>query len=213
MVEEPNLRVHRTWVGPSPLLGPSLWVWVQGCPRRCPGCFNLESLSFEGGEAVRVGELALRCTEAGVNLVLSGGEPFEQARALAALCRLVRERRPATEILVYSGYSLEELLAPTMADARTLLAEVDLLIDGPYDRTRPSDHALVGSDNQRLFFLSARIERTRVEALSAPRLSAELSRGRLRLVGTGSAETDMHRVVREIRAQGVVLAPERRRAD
>ena len=32
-------------------------VWVQGCGRRCPGCFNPEFLPFEGGRAVPVAEV------------------------------------------------------------------------------------------------------------------------------------------------------------
>lgn len=32
-------------------------VWVQGCLRECPGCFNLESWSFEINQLVSVDSL------------------------------------------------------------------------------------------------------------------------------------------------------------
>jgi anaerobic ribonucleoside-triphosphate reductase activating protein len=64
-------------------------VWVQGCLRECPGCFNPDSWSFEINELVSVDALAERIISNPNNegVTFSGGEPFWQAPALAALAR------------------------------------------------------------------------------------------------------------------------------
>jgi len=213
MLEGSSICLHRTWLGPSPLFGCALWVWVQGCPRRCLGCFNGEALSFDGGEILPIADLVGRCVSASANLVLSGGDPFAQADALAQLCRLVRMQRPEIEIMAYTGYPLEELLAGAEPAWLAFLAELDLLVDGPYEQQRASEHALLGSDNQRIVFLSDRIDRKRAEQLSAPRIAAEFTRTRLRLVGTGSAQMDMHHLVAILHKQGLVLTRERNNAE
>lgn len=62
-----------------------------------------------------------------------GSEPFEQPAALAALARHARSL--AMTVMVFSRYTLDQLRG--RADAAELLALIDLLVDGPYDRTQP----------------------------------------------------------------------------
>ena len=132
-------------------------IWVQGCSLRCPGCCNPELFTSRGGTAVAVDELAARIDATpdieGVSLL--GGEPMEQAPALAALLARVRARGRST--MVFTGYTREELDAVPGADA--VLAATDLLVDGRYDRDAP-DHTRrwIGSTNQRLHFLSDRYD-------------------------------------------------------
>ncbi|OSM00339.1 putative anaerobic ribonucleoside-triphosphate reductase activating protein [Magnetofaba australis IT-1] len=88
-------------------------------------------------------------------LTLSGGEPFDQAAALAALLQRVRAARPAWTVMAFSGYTHAQLLEAGAAQ-RALLAQTDLLIDGPFRRDQPSWEPLAGSANQRLIALTAR---------------------------------------------------------
>jgi anaerobic ribonucleoside-triphosphate reductase activating protein len=130
-------------------------VWVQGCPLRCPGCCNPQMLRFEGGAEISSDHLAARAlATAGIEGVsLLGGEPFAQAAALADFARLVRAA--GLSVMVYSGYTLAEL--EERDDARALLAECDLLVDGRYERDRPEPRRRwIGSANQVLHFLSDR---------------------------------------------------------
>jgi anaerobic ribonucleoside-triphosphate reductase activating protein len=103
-------------------------------------------------------------------LTLSGGEPFEQAGALARLCRTLRSRRDLS-ILAYSGFLLEEIAAD--AQKRALLATLDVLVDGPFVRARQADLLWRGSDNQRVHLLTDR-HRTLAGTLDGPGAGVEL---------------------------------------
>ena len=199
------LRLHALWRGSCPLLGDSLFVWAQGCPRRCKGCFNTGALD-ESGPALRrrPSTVARRWAHRGGGLVLSGGEPFLQAEGLAELCRQVRALAPDAPILTYTGYLLEDLLAGGGPGWLDLLRQTDVLVDGPYHEEIPSPLALLGSGNQRVFFLSGRVEAARLASMPPVQVQADLDgRGRVRLVGTG--DIDMRRLVVAMKSQGLEL--------
>jgi anaerobic ribonucleoside-triphosphate reductase activating protein len=200
------LRVHQFFPGVCPLLGPALLVWVQGCPRRCPGCFNQATLD-ENGPARRMtpGELAAESDLCGGALVLSGGEPFSQAEGLSETCRLIRAARPDVRILVYSGYYLEELRQAKRGDWDALLGQVDVLVDGPYEFERATDLPLAGSDNQSVCLLSGRVTVDELQELDQAHVQVSFALGQLRIVGAGSGAMDMHGLMKRLRAQGVVI--------
>jgi len=81
-------------------------------------------------------------------VTFSGGEPFLQARAFTGLARLTREA--GLDVVVYSGYTIEEILELGGA-YRELLDETDILIDGAYiEAQRTLDASYKGSANQRI---------------------------------------------------------------
>ena len=92
---------------------------------------------------------------------LLGGEPFAQAPALAVLAEQLRAA--GLGVMIYSGFTLAELQAKIAAEepgVARLLASVDLLVDGRYEREAPdSERRWIGSRNQELHFLSARHRR------------------------------------------------------
>ncbi len=136
--------------------GPRFALWLQGCPLRCPGCCNPEMFS-DRGPLVPVEELARRilATPGIEGLSLLGGEPFAQPGPAAALCERVREA--GLSIMVFSGYTLAELRAMARPDVDRLLATVDLLVDGRYEKEQPDTHRRwIGSRNQVLHFLTSR---------------------------------------------------------
>ncbi len=201
------LRIHKLWKGHCSLLGPSLYVWVQGCPRRCAGCFNQAALAEDGPATELTPANIAAGWEPPNGLVLSGGEPFSQAEGLAELCRLVRGHFSETPILVYTGYRLEELLVQERKDWLALLQQIDVLVDGPYIEERQTNLALVGSDNQQIYFLSSRVQPS--ELLGQPQAQVQVSfeeNDRLHLVGTGGPQgLSMNHLVERIRAQGLLL--------
>jgi anaerobic ribonucleoside-triphosphate reductase activating protein len=112
---------------------------------------------MEGGDLWTVDCLAARILETpeieGVTLM--GGEPFAQARACADLCEVVKEHD--LSVMVFTGYTLEELTESSDGAWARLLAAVDLLVDGRYERDRPERRRRwIGSANQKVCFLSDR---------------------------------------------------------
>lgn len=108
-------------------------VWVQGCKRECPGCFNPTSWSFEINQLISVEELAQKILSNPRNqgVTFSGGEPFWQAPALALLAQQVKAA--GLNVMSFSGFTLNELQSDhAPPGAKDLLAQLDILIDGPY---------------------------------------------------------------------------------
>jgi anaerobic ribonucleoside-triphosphate reductase activating protein len=132
-------------------------VWFQGCPLRCPGCCNPEFLPFAGGQPTPLSALLAQLDQAGdlEGVSLLGGEPFAHAAGAAALGREVRRRNLG--IMVYTGYTLEQIRDLSDPAAAELLALTDLLVDGPYVREQPeAERRWIGSRNQRVHFLTDR---------------------------------------------------------
>jgi anaerobic ribonucleoside-triphosphate reductase activating protein len=145
-------RIHYpvTALGPGRRLG----VWVQGCPLACPGCIARDTWDPAGGRQVTVADLTAiwqAAVEDGADgLTVSGGEPLDQAAALAAFLHGADEvrRRADREIdfLVYTGYELAELEATELQ----ALELADAVVTGRYRVAEPSGKIWRGSANQRL---------------------------------------------------------------
>jgi len=160
---DPVLRVH-AFERHSRANGPGVRavVWVQGCTLGCPGCFNPDTHDAGGGGDIPVSELVDRVlAEAAVveGITVSGGEPFEQPAALAAL--LSGGRAAGLSVLVFSGFTVEEIRARPGGD--DLLALIDVLIDGRYLAGQRHGRGLRGSANQRIHLLGERYTRAEVE--------------------------------------------------
>ncbi|EHC19605.1 4Fe-4S single cluster domain-containing protein [Fischerella thermalis] len=128
-------------------------IWVQGCLRECPGCFNPESWSFEINQLVSVDSLAEKILSNPHNqgVTFSGGEPFWQAAALANLARKVKAA--GLNVMSFSGFTLEQLQSEyAPAGSQELLEQLDILIDGPYIQSLAlnSPDSPVSSSNQRV---------------------------------------------------------------
>jgi anaerobic ribonucleoside-triphosphate reductase activating protein len=142
-------------------------LWVQGCSLRCRGCCNPHLFAPAGGTAVPVALLLDEVRRAQADsrsaiegVTLLGGEPFEQAGALAPFAEGVRAL--GLSVVAFTGYRLEELRAPPLAGppVARLLGAVDVLVDGRYEASRPeASRPWVGSRNQRFHYLTARYSR------------------------------------------------------
>lgn len=131
-------------------------VWVQGCTVGCPGCFNPHTHPHQRRRLVDPQALGhALCTREVDGLTLSGGEPFEQARACALLAETVRAG--GRSVLVFSGYPLAVLSRSPEPAVRRLLDAIDLLIAGPYvARLAQAPQHWLASRNQRPHALSPR---------------------------------------------------------
>ena len=147
-----KLRIAGT-VGDSIVDGPGLrlTIFVQGCPHHCPGCHNPHTHDFEGGRDTTVEELFAAYCENPLlrGVTLSGGEPFCQPAPLAQLAHLVHAH--GGDVFCYTGYTYEELAASQDPAVQELLAQVDVLVDGPFlQEQRDLTLLFRGSANQRL---------------------------------------------------------------
>lgn len=175
-MREPEVRV----LGPFVRYG----LWVQGCCRSCEGCTAADSQPMNGGTPMSSGVIAaeiLRSDTEGVTI--SGGEPFLQAQALAEMIALVRAEKDIG-VIIYTGFTYEELLE--RPDAMPLLAQTDLLIDGPYIQALDDEKSLRGSSNQRVIPLTERYQ------------------DKLHLYGSGEREAEFFRHGFELHNVGVM---------
>lgn len=135
-------------------------LWFQGCPLRCPSCCNPEMLPFAGGTQTRLADVLAQLTSAKMQhavegITLLGGEPIAHAAGAAALAEAAHALD--LSVMVFSGYTLEELSDSADPAIRRLLACTDILVDGPFLRERPETRRRwIGSANQRVHFLSDR---------------------------------------------------------
>ena len=65
-------------------------------------------------------------------VTILGGEPFDQAEAVANLVAKLKEKD--FHLTIYSGYTLENLLERLDSHIDYTLCQADLLIDGPFIR-------------------------------------------------------------------------------
>ena len=143
--------------------GPGLryTVFVQGCHRNCHGCHNPATHDPAGGyeESIEALIAGLDRNPLADGLTISGGEPFLQTEDCAKLAWLARRR--GKSVWVYTGYTYEEIL--THKEFRSLLEEIDVLVDGPFIESEKSyELHFRGSRNQRLINVPASLEEGKV---------------------------------------------------
>ena len=132
-------------------------LWVTGCMRKCPGCFNEEAQDPKFGQKFDeetkkkiFKELAEPTCD---GLSLMGGEPLSKCgdnrKQIIQLCKEVKEKFLNKDIWMWSGYTFEEIASdPYMKD---ILKYIDVLVDGPFLEGK-KDFACPwrGSSNQRV---------------------------------------------------------------
>jgi anaerobic ribonucleoside-triphosphate reductase activating protein len=134
-------------------------VWVQGCPKRCPGCWNPDYLSFSSQWRLSPEELfeAVKSRTVGFKLIegitFSGGEPFAQAAGLAESARLFRKE--GLTLMSYSGFTAEEINQKGKPYT-DLLDQLDILVDGEFIKEQQCNRLWRSSANQKIHFLSDR---------------------------------------------------------
>lgn len=146
---------------PVRVLGPGnrIGIWVCGCRRACPGCSNPE-LWYEKPEyEISLDQLmeliySIKKTNVIDGFTITGGEPMNQADALSVLVDRLSEI--SDDILIYSGYQLDELKSRDSA-TQHILKKIAVLIDGEYIEEKNNGARLRGSSNQNIHILNSRV--------------------------------------------------------
>lgn len=146
--------------------GVTLSFWTQGCPFHCKNCHNPQTWDENGGYDLPenyIEKIIEMLDENNISRDLSilGGEPFYKGnkKIVYDLVKEVRRQRPETNIYIWSGYTLEELLGgkPNTTSEEEkftlgILDFVDYLIDGLYvEELRDTNLKLRGSSNQHIY--------------------------------------------------------------
>ncbi len=201
MIGVSRLHFPVTGLGPGRRCG----VWVQGCSIGCGGCVSRDTWDpATAQQLLDVGAIVdwIEGT-APDGVTITGGEPFDQAGALAELLTEVRHR-PATatlSVLVYSGYSIERL----RASHDSVLEDIDAVIAGPFIRGLESAHPWYGSGNQELHVLNTtRESHFTVDDDRPPALQVDAAGGQLWITGI-PRRGDLERMEAALADRGVLL--------
>ena len=129
-------------------------IYCAGCRHACPGCHNPQSWDFGGGREMTGEELMRTIVSDPVTrgVTFSGGDPMYQAAGFAELARAIHTYTQK-DVWCYTGFTFESLIQD---DQRELLAELDVLVDGPFIQSLRDESLLFrGSSNQRLIDVQA----------------------------------------------------------
>ena len=134
-----------------------LTLWVTGCQRKCPGCFNEEAQDpafgqkFDKEAKEKIFKELAEPTCDGLSLM--GGEPLSRCsdnrKEIIKLCKECKERIPEKDIWVWSGFLFEEIFNDE--SMRPILNYIDVLVDGPFIQEKKDlSTPFRGSTNQRI---------------------------------------------------------------
>ena len=144
---------------PVQVLGPGnrIGIWLCGCNRACKGCSNpelwIQRDEFEI-DVANVASLIRKVAESHIvdGFTISGGEPFQQADELLLLLSYLTPI--STDILIYTGYRLEELRALNSESVNGILDSAEVVVDGAYIEDLNDNSVLRGSSNQQIHILN-----------------------------------------------------------
>ena len=154
-------------------------IFFQGCPHACPGCHNPETWQRDGGKEISLTGLfqLLELNPLTTGITFSGGEPFQQAPAVAVIGN--RLRKSGLNIWVYTGYTWEFLLANLSRPGYKELLEVaEVLIDGPFIHAQRDPTLLFrGSSNQRLIKVRESLASGSIVLWQSPEMDVDYGMG------------------------------------
>lgn len=144
---------------PVQVLGPGnrIGLWLCGCNRACKGCSNPELWVQREELEINVQDVVSLIRKISDShkvdgFTISGGEPFLQADELLLLLSYLTPI--STDILIYTGYRLEELRELNSKSINGILDSSAVIIDGAYIEGLNNDSVLRGSSNQQIHIMN-----------------------------------------------------------
>ena len=153
-------------------LGVRVSLFVSGCRRHCPQCFNKEAQDFKYGKPFTDKEITFIESKLQLpqvrGLSLLGGEPMEieNVTELIPLCQYLKNHYLDKDIWCYTGYTIEELLNRNNIATKELLKYIDILVDGDFQIDKKSlSLKFRGSSNQRIIDVQKTLKSNKVELI------------------------------------------------
>ena len=137
--------------------GNRIGIWTAGCPHECKGCSNPELWDINSAENISVKIIfdtvaKIRKIHSIDGITITGGEPFLQAEELSLLIEMLTTL--TSDILVYSGYTFQELKLMNDPCVDSVIRNIAVLIDGKYIEEKNTGLPLRGSSNQEIIILN-----------------------------------------------------------
>lgn len=136
--------------------GNRVGIWLQGCSIGCKGCCSTDTWESHPDKFIELDDLIAWINGLPVSSIdgftISGGEPFDQSKALELLLKSIRQQYcgdAKRDIIVYSGYRFKKL----QLQYPNILDNCDVVISEPYVHNREPSF-LRGSNNQGFHLLT-----------------------------------------------------------
>lgn len=140
--------------------GNRVGIWTIGCPHACPGCSSPELWEPDPTRDLHVTDIIRTIQSIGDpidGVTITGGEPFIQVSELAELVTSIN-MSVTQDIIIYTGFSLEQLRNLEDDLVNNILRDTAILIDGTYLEELNDGIGIRGSSNQRIHVLNPRYE-------------------------------------------------------
>jgi anaerobic ribonucleoside-triphosphate reductase activating protein len=145
---------------PLKTLGPGirLGLWTQGCPHACMKCMSKHTWAFDQQYETSLEDIKITIKKylqlnPSLGLTISGGEPLLQEE-MHLLLQYCKEELGIQDILLYTGFRLEEIQKINEFYMTNALSYIDVLVDGRYIDALNDNKPLRGSSNQQIHFLN-----------------------------------------------------------
>lgn len=126
-------------------------LWVSGCSHYCKECHNMITWDANAGLLFTLEtkkELFDKLSADYISgITFSGGDPlyFENREQITQLAKEIKDRFPAKNIWLYTGYLWEDICN------EEIFNYIDVCVDGPYiDSLKDNRLKWCGSSNQRI---------------------------------------------------------------
>lgn len=158
MAKDEYLNINMICDRGTKVLGPGLRyaIWTQGCVFNCPKCTSPDTKPINPNILIPINDIikSIADNDKIEGITISGGEPFLQASKILLLLERIRVIRPLLNIIIYTGFNIEEL---DWNEAKEVIALSDVVIDGRYIEEYNDNKGIRGSSNQRVNYISERL--------------------------------------------------------
>ena len=153
-------------------------LWVSGCSMHCKGCHNPETWSLNSGKPFdeeAKNELFEALDKPYIQgITFSGGHPLENENVeeVFRLCKEIKEKFPAKDIWLYTGYTFEEVFPTVVTDdfdlkrfyKQEIVKMCDVIVDGRFiEELKDLTLKFCGSKNQRVINIKESIKHGGIE--------------------------------------------------
>lgn len=130
-------------------------IYSQGCLHHCDGCQNQHTWPLKSNLEISIDDMIKIIKDKPLidGVTFSGGDPLLQVEAFAELAERIKKETDLN-IWCYTGYLYETLLESDDINIKKLLDNIDVLVDGKFEKDNMEDALLyTGSKNQRVIKL------------------------------------------------------------